>query len=209
MVGPASRLTLAFAAALAVASPHARAEELSVRGACRDGEPHGVYELSMPDGRVRVLGAFNRGKRTSSFLYWTSAGVRVAQIPYDEGEISGTVALWYASAPPGADARWKLQAAYAKGALDGPKRSWHPNGRPRGDYLYEKGVLVAAKAWTASGAALPEAAARAQAAKDLGEDARYYATLDAIVDRHLPSCPPSNGEPRHEGARQEPGGPAR
>ena len=185
MVGEAARLSLLVAAALALP---AHAQELAVRGGCRDGLPHGVYELSMPDGRVRVLGAFNRGKRTSSFLFWTSAGVRVAQIPYDEGVISGTVALWYANAPPGGDAPWKLQASYANGTLDGPKRSWLPNGRLRGDYLYEKGVLVDAKAWTAAGAPMPEAAARAQAAKDAEEDARIYATFGAIVDGHLPRC---------------------
>lgn len=185
MVGEAARL-IVLAAALA--APSARAQDLEVRGGCRDGRPHGVYELKAPDGRVRVIGAFNRGKRTSSFIFWTSSGVRVAQIPYDEGAISGTVALWYAGAPPGGDAPWKLQAAYANGTLDGPKRSWLPSGRLRGEYLYENGVLVAAKAWSASGAPMPEAAARAQAAKDLDEDRRTYATLDAIVDGHLPPC---------------------
>lgn len=186
MVGQAARLILAVAAC-AAALP-AGAQALAVRGGCRDALPHGVYELSMTDGRVRVLGAFNRGKRTSSFLFWTSSGVRVAQIPYDEGTISGTVALWYSIAPPYGDAPWKLQASYANGVLDGPKRSWHPDGKPRGDYAYEGGVLVTAKAWRVSGATMSDAAARAQAAGDALEDARYFATLDAIVDANLPKC---------------------
>ena len=50
------------------------------------------------------------------------------------------------------------------------------------------GVLVAARAWQASGVPLGEAAARAQAVRDAEEDARYYATLDAIVDANLPGC---------------------
>jgi antitoxin component YwqK of YwqJK toxin-antitoxin module len=183
----ASRRLIA-AAAVAMSLDAAAVETLNVRGACRDGVPHGVYELSMPGGRVRVLGAFNRGKRTSSFLYWTSSGVRVAHIPYDEGAFNGTVALWYASAAPGREPQQKLEAAYAKGALHGAKRSWYPNGRPRGDYGYDAGVLVTARAWQASGTPLGEAAARAQAARDAEEDARYYATLDAIVDGNLPGC---------------------
>ncbi len=186
--GAGGRSRFVVLATACVAAFAAHAQDFSVRGGCRDGVPHGIYELSTTDGQVRAIGAFNLGRRTSSFLFWTSGGVRVAQIPYDEGAISGTVAFWYANAPKGGDATWKLQASFAKGALDGPKRSWFPDGRLRGDYLYERGALVAAKGWTASGVSLPEAAARAQAAKDLVDDARAYAALDAIVDAHLPHC---------------------
>ena len=197
MAGEAARLIVLAVACSAASAGHA--QEFAVRGGCRDGVPHGIYELSNADGRVRAIGAFNLGKRTSSFLFWSPGGVRVAQIPYDEGVVSGTVALWYASAPPGGDAPWKLQASFAKGALDGPKRSWFPGGRMRGDYLYERGTLVAAKAWTDAGAPLSEAAARDQAAKDLVDDARAYAALDAIVERHKPDCAAPNGGSRREG----------
>ena len=189
MVGAAARLIVALS--LAAFAAAAIAETFAVRGSCRDGYVHGVYELRGGDGRLRVQGAFNRGARTSSFLYWTGNGVRVAHIPYDEGAIAGTVALWYAQTLPGQEARQKLEAAYAKGERHGVTRSWFPNGRPRGEYAYERGTLVAAKAWNALGVALAESAALAQASRDADEDGRYYASLDAIVDANLPACEPA------------------
>ena len=139
MVGEAARLAILVAAA-ALASP-AAAEPFDVRGACRDGEPQGIYELRETRGALRVLGAFSRGKRTGSFIYWTTAGDRIAHLPYDEGAISGTVALRYPGAAPGREPQQQLEAAYARGVPSGPKRSWHPDGSRRGDYAYERGGL--------------------------------------------------------------------
>ena len=194
MVGEAARLAILVAAA-ALAVP-AAAEPFDVRGACRDGEPQGIYELRETRGALRVLGAFSRGKRTGSFIYWTTAGDRIAHLPYDEGAISGTVALWYPGAAPGREPQQQLEAAYAQGAPSGPKRSWHPDGSRRGDYAYERGVLVAARAWRANGAALSDKDARAQAARDADDEAKTYATLGAIVDRNLPTCSRAPDAPR-------------
>ena len=193
MVGKASRLSVAFGLAALAAVAHA--ETYSVRGSCRDGYAHGVYELRDAAGKLRTQGAFNRGARTSSFIFWTSTGIRVAHLPYDDGAVSGTVALWYSQTLPGREARQKLEAAYAKGQRHGLTRSWFPNGRPRGEYLYESGALVSAKAWNAVSVALSDDAARAQAARDADEDAKYYASLDTIVEANLPACEPaaSNG----------------
>ena len=190
MVDKASRLILTFALAT-VAGAAAAAESFTVRGACRDGYVHGVYELRDAAGKLRVQGAFNRGLRTSSFLYWASNGIRVAHVPYDEGALSGTLALWYAQTAGNAPPRQKLEAAYAKGERHGTTRSWFPSGRPRGEYGYEHGKLVSAKGWNALGTPLAEDAARQQASKDAGEDAKYYDSLDAIVDANLPACEPA------------------
>lgn len=189
MVGKASRLIAACS--LAAVAAAASAETYVLRGACRDGYVHGVYELRDAKGALRVQGAFNKGLRTSSFLYWASNGLRVAHVPYDEGAISGTVALWYAQSPRGAPLKQKLEAAYAKGERHGPTRSWYPNSRPRGEYVYENGKLVSAKGWNAVGAALDAEAANAQAAKDAAEDAGYFKSLDAIVDANMPACTPA------------------
>ena len=193
MVGQATRLIVALALAACAAAAGA-AESFTVRGACRDGYVHGVYELRDAAGKMRVQGAFNKGLRTSSFLYWTSAGLRVAHVPYDEGAISGTVALWFSNASPSAPARQKLEAAYARGERHGTTRSWFPNGRPRGEYVYERGTLASAKGWNAVGTPLGDDAARRQAGLDVAEDATYFKSLDAIVDANLPACePPANG----------------
>ena len=189
MVGKASRLIAALGLA-AIAGSSAAAESFNVRGACRDGYAHGVYELRDAAGKMRVQGAFNKGLRTSSFLYWASNGIRVAHVPYDEGAVSGTVALWYAQSAPNTPPRQKLEAAYARGERNGPTRSWFPNGRPRGEYVYEKGTLVAAKAWNAIGTPLADDAARKQAAVDFGEDQKYFKSLDDSVDANQPACEP-------------------
>jgi len=101
--------------------------------------------------------------------------------------------MWYAYAAPGREPRQKLEAAYARGQLHGPTRSWFSSGRPRGEYAYENGTLVSAKGWNALGVALREGEAREQAQRDADEDAKFYASLDAIVEANLPACEPANG----------------
>jgi len=187
MVGPASRALLIGVTLAALASP-AVAQEFAVTAHCRDGQPHGAYELHGPNGVLRVAGAFNRGKRTSSFIFWTSGGVRVAHIPYDEDRLSGTLSLWYSEARPGRDPQQKLQSVYTEGRRNGTTRSWYPNGRERAVFQYDNGDLVEAKSWDASGATQSEREARSRAARDRDEDERYYASLDAMVTTHLPRC---------------------
>ncbi|MFO1317076.1 MAG: hypothetical protein U1F58_15895 [Burkholderiales bacterium] len=184
----AQRLTRIAAAFAALAAAVASAQDLTVDGSCRDGQPHGAYEVRGPAGAVRVVGAFAKGRRTGSFLFWSSGGARVAQLPYDDDVLSGTVALWYAPAGRSGDVRPKLEASYLHGRLSGLKRSWHPDGRLRAEYRYEQGALASARAFAASGKALPEGEARALAQRDLATDDQYYASLDAFVRAHLPHC---------------------
>ncbi len=142
----------------------------------------------MPDGTLRVAGAFTRGKRTGSFLYWSSAGVRIAHLPYDDDVLSGTVALWYSEGNARSEPGPKLEAVYAHGRRAGGVRSWYPNGRPRAEFRYERGVLAEARAWNAKGAKLTEAEARAMAARDVATDDQFYNALEAIVREHPPPC---------------------
>ena len=186
MVGTTRALIAALVAALATVS--ASAQDLQVHAACRDGAPHGAYELRASTGQLRVAGAFNRGKRTGSFIFWTRTGVRIAHIPYDEDRVSGTLSLWFLEAGPGGDPTPKLQAAFAAGRRNGVSRSWYPNGQPRAIYRYEMDELADARAWSAAGLPLPESEARELALRDREEDEKYYASLDAIVAGHLPAC---------------------
>lgn len=170
----------------------AAAQDLVIEGSCREGQPHGAYELRGPGGQVRVVGAFNRGKRTGSFLFWSSRGVRIAQLPYDEGTLSGTLALWWANGERNAEPKPKLEALYAQGFLSGTKRSWYPNGRVRAELRYERGLLVEARAYSEAGKPLADAEARALAANDLETDEKFYASLDAIIRANLPRCEPTS-----------------
>ncbi len=198
MVGEAADLTRrrgrARAAAamiggiLAGATSFAIAQPLVIGGSCRDGEPNGAYELRMPDGRLRVAGAFARGRRTGTFLFWDANGARIAVVPYEDEVRSGTVALWHPPARANADAPRRLEAAYVGGRLHGSKRSWHANGNPRTDLRYERGELVEARAWVEAGAPLSDAEARALAEVDLATDERFCATLESFVADHRPRC---------------------
>ena len=199
---PRRLICTALAAVALTAAGTAAAQALQASGSCRDGQPHGAYQLLGRDGTLRVAGAFNRGKRTSSFIFWSSRGVRIAQIPYDEGQWSGTLSLWYADAARGRDPQPKLEAAYTAGRRNGETRSWHANGKPRGVFTYERGVLVSARAWSVAGAPLGDAAARELAARDAGTDERYYESLEAIVNAHPPRCDEAGAPPRSANARR-------
>jgi antitoxin component YwqK of YwqJK toxin-antitoxin module len=180
---------LIVCAVATLASLAAAAQDLEVHAACRDGRPHGAYELRSTNGQLLVAGAFNRGKRTGSFIFWTRDGTRVAHIPYDEDQVSGTLSLWFQQGTAsGGEPQQKLQAGFAAGRRNGISRSWFPTGRPRAIYRYEADVLADAKAWSATGTPLSEGDARELALHDREEDEKYYASLDAMVLTHLPAC---------------------
>ncbi len=195
MVGQPPRLIRRAAGALAMAAMAAAADvaaqEYAIDAGCREGQPHGAYALRDGSGRVRVVGAFARGKRSGSFFFWSSAGVRIAQLPFDDDALSGTVALWYSTPDRTGEGQQKLEAAYAGGRLHGLKRTWYPDGRPRAEFRYDMGTLVDARAFNEAGGALSAAEAKALAASDLTTDERYYATLNDIVRSHRPRCVPA------------------
>ena len=188
--GKSGRLPYRGAVALLalVTAPLLAAHEFVVEGACRHGEPNGAYALRGADGRLRVAGAFAKGHRTGTFLFWSDRGSRIAVVPYDNGRKTGTIAVWYPPPAAGADAPRKSESAYVDDRLHGEKRSWYANGRPRTELRYERGELVEARAWSPAGAALSDLAARERAARDAATDEAFYATLEALVAAHAPKC---------------------
>ena len=197
MVVKASRLIVALAGcAFALAVAPALARDYIVVGQCRFGAPNGGYELRMPDGRLRVVGAFAQGHMTGTFIFWSAAGARVAVMPFDNDARSGTVALWYTPPDGRVEAGRKLEAPYVNDRPHGIVRSWHANGIPRAEYRYEHGVLSDARAWSDSGAPLADAEAERLAARDAANDEKFYASLVAIIRENLPPCDPErpNGD---------------
>jgi len=176
---------LVVAALLAVSESDA--QTFAVQGACRDGVPHGAWQLTDASGHLRVLGAFSRGRRTGSFIFWDANGARIAHLPYEEDAKNGTLALWYARGS-GVEGPQRLEAVYAAGRLNGVVRAWDSSGRLRGEYRYAAGTLAEAKAWDPRGRELAEQEARAQAAKDASVNESYLQTLEALVARHARSC---------------------
>ncbi len=188
MVGGARQIAaLAALITAAVVAPAVHsAEVLSAVGACRGGVPNGMYELRGEDGRLRVVGAFASGRKTGTFIFWTSGGARSAVIPYDNDARTGTVALWYTDARR--ELARKLEAPYNNNVLHGVLRSYHPNGAPRAEYRFDNGQLVSAQAWDARGAVLPEERARKLAAREVEAENRLLAQFDATIGANLPRC---------------------
>ena len=197
MVGAAPRLKPTLVGcALTLAAGQALAQPYVAVGPCRSGVPNGAYELRMPDGRLRVVGAFAHGRMTGTFIFWNAAGARIAVLPLDYDARNGTIALWYTAPDGRKEAGHKLEAPYIDDRPHGVKRSWHPNGAPRAEYRYEHGMLSAARAWSEAGTPLPDAEAVSLAARDAAADETFYASLLATVRENLPACDPDgpNGE---------------
>jgi hypothetical protein len=184
MVGTAGALALGLI--LAAAAPAASAETFSVVGACRAGLPNGAYELRMPDGRLRIAGAFAQGRKTGTFIFWTAGGARSAVIPYDDDAKTGTVALWYTAA--GHELARRIEAPYAYNQLHGIVRAFYSNGAPRAELRYEHGTMVVAEAWDQHGARLSPAQAQRLAVGEVRAAERVYSGLEALVHEHPPRC---------------------
>jgi antitoxin component YwqK of YwqJK toxin-antitoxin module len=185
------RIRLTLGLCVCAVAGIAPAQSYVATGQCRAGVPNGGYELRMPDGRLRVVGAFAQGRMTGTFIFWTSGGARTAVLPFDSDARTGTLALWYVAPDDRSEAGRKLEAPYIDDQPHGIKRSWYPDGTLRAEYRYEHGSLVEARAWTERGAPLPDAEARGLALRDADNDERYYASLVAIVRGNLPACGPA------------------
>jgi hypothetical protein len=177
----------------------ASAETYDVVGQCRSGVPNGAYELRTPDGGLRIAGAFSQGRMTGTFIFWGPRGARLAVLPFDSDERSGTVALWYTTPDGLSEAGHKLEAPYVDDRLHGIERMWYPDGTLRAEVRYDHGSLMEAKAWTPAGSALPEAEARDLAVRDARAQEQTYMSLVAMVRAHLPACEASS--PEKEGPR--------
>lgn len=190
MVGEDARLTRLLAGVLYVAASiaDAQAPVWIVDGGCRDGQPHGRYELRTAAGNLRVAGAFNHGKRTGSFIFWTSSGARIAHIPYDDDSRNGTVATWYGTRQPAVEPPRRFESMWRRGARDGLTRTWYVDGHRRSETEYAEGRLIDTVGWTDTGARMAERAARDIAERDAAAADAEYAALEALVRSHLPNC---------------------
>ena len=189
MVGKNAQLTLSVAMFVlgsgAVAAP---AEFYVVDGACREGVAQGRYELRTSSGTLRVVGAFNHGRRTGSFIFWEPSGARVAHIPYDDDARNGTLATWYEGAVKGAEPARRYESTWRHGARDGPTRTWFRDGHRRTEADFAQGALVTATAWSDAGTKLTDRTSREIVERDANAADTHYADLEALVQAHLPHC---------------------
>lgn len=159
-----------------------------ISGQCRSGRAQGAYVVHAADGRMRVQGAYNHGQRAGSFFFWSADGTRIAQLPFDDDVLSGTLSLWYDGA--GGEPLRKLEAAYRNGERDGPTRLWSADGRLRGEFEYAGGRLGSQRAYDDAGMPLPDEQARALAERERAETGRFVEDLLATLRRHPPDCHP-------------------
>ena len=189
MAGQAPRLTALLFALGALSGPCATAQPAQwlVDGSCRDGVPHGRYELRNGTGALRVAGAFSYGKRTGSFIFWTPSGARTAHIPYDDDARNGTIAAWYEGRRGDEPAR-HFESSWRRGIREGLTRTWYPDGHRRSEVEYVRGQVTKVSAWNDGGQALAESDARAIADEDAKDADAAYEALENLVAQHLPRC---------------------
>jgi hypothetical protein len=189
VVGTNARLTpLAVACWLAAGVAAAQSPGYLVDGSCRDGSPHGRYELRSSSGELRVAGAFNRGKRTGSFILWNDAGSRIAHIPYDDDVRSGTLATWYEARTGAAEPARRDESSWRRGSREGVTRTWYRDGHRRTEAEFERGAVVTSVGWADAGARLSDHAARNAVERDAAAADGQYVELEALVRTHLPHC---------------------
>ncbi len=190
-----ARLIRLLSAALCVAAGVASAQPPAwiVDGSCRDGQPHGRYELRTGDGELRVVGAFNHGRRTGSFIFWTASGIACRAHPLRRGSCATE------RSRPGTRRRHAARSRRASSSRsggeaqrDGITRSWYPDGHRRAEYRYERGAQVASVGWTDAGTRLTERAARELAERDA-------AVADAYLRRARSAGPQSSAALRLTG----------
>jgi len=189
VVGTNARLTpLAVACWLAAGVAAAQSPAYVVDGSCRDGLPHGRYELRSSSGELRVAGAFNRGKRTGSFIFWDDAGSRIAHIPYDDDVRSGTLATWYEARTRAVEPARRDESSWRRGSREGVTRTWYRDGHRRTEAEFERGTVVTSVGWADAGARLSDRAARNAVERDAATADGQYVELEALVRTHLPHC---------------------
>lgn len=189
MVGANARLTLLTVAWWAVAGlAAAQSPAYIVDGGCRDGVPHGRYELRSSSGTLRVAGAFNRGKRTGSFIFWDGSGARIAHIPYDDDVRSGTLATWYEARAAGAEPARRDESSWRRGIREGLTRTWYRDGHRQTEAEFERGLVVKSSGWSDAGARLADRAARDAAERAAAAAEDRYVALEALVRTHVPHC---------------------
>jgi hypothetical protein len=189
VAGQGARLT-PFLLALVVAANAAGAQPPAwiVDGNCRDGTPHGRYELRTGSGELRVAGAFNHGRRTGSFIFWMASGSRVAHIPYDDDVRNGTLATWYEARAAGAEPARRDESTWRRGVREGLTRTWYRDGHRQTEAEFEHGIVVTSAGWADAGARLSDRAARDAAERAAAAAEQRYVELEALVRTYVPHC---------------------
>ena len=144
----------------------------------------------MPDGRMRVLGAFAKGRRTGHVPVLGGDGRAHRGHPLRRRrEDRHRRALVCAGDPA------RRAAAQARIRVFGRRAARHRRGRgtrtasARAEYRYERGELAAARAWSEIGRAVAGARGAPLAERDRATDANLYAEFEQI-DRREPAALP-------------------
>jgi len=119
------------------ASPDCR-PGLVLRGACRDGAPHGVWLARDPEGRIVAREEWSAGMREGLWTTFYATGAKEEEGRYRDGLREGEWISWY---PTGVV---RERGSYVAGARDGAWYAWFETETKVS--TYEGGRLVAT-AW--------------------------------------------------------------
>jgi antitoxin component YwqK of YwqJK toxin-antitoxin module len=169
----------------------APAPQYEVKGACKDGQPDGPYELRLASGGpLQATGPFEAGARSGLFTFYDSDGRKIAEVPYRLDQIDGMVKLWYPAATPGTAEQGprKLESLFAAGVRDGLTTAWYADGARRAELVYMNGVPRRAQYWSPAGENVigPEGAKRAEEGEKVDLD--LLIALDKLPREHPIRC---------------------
>jgi antitoxin component YwqK of YwqJK toxin-antitoxin module len=116
-----------------------------VRGRFRKNKPHGPWTLYHANGQIAAEGMMYEGAKDGVWRTWSPEGRLLSEVTFEPrriestdwmagmgggGGLGGAGGMGGLAAPPAAVVDYVT-------LLQGPARSWHPNGQPRLDGRYE------------------------------------------------------------------------
>jgi hypothetical protein len=167
-----------------------------------DGKPEGLFELRTPDGKVQVRGNFEQGRKTGTWIFADSGGVKVAELTYRDGLRDGPFQMWYGSfAFPESAGKDKLAATFDADQLDGDKTRWRKDGSPECKTRFDHGTIINAECWDGNGVQKSQSDSLKMARDELKADEEWFKEMDGWIDGSIRAAK-SDGAERPNTASQ-------
>lgn len=151
-----------------------------------DGKPEGLFELRDSRGNVQVRGNFQQGRKTGTWIFSDSGGIKVAELTYRDGLRHGPFRMWYGSlAFPESAGKDKVAAAFDGDQLNGDKTRWRKDGSPECKTRFDHGAIINVECWDANGLQMSEAESLKITREELKADEEWFKAMDDWIDGSL------------------------
>ena len=160
-----------------------------MEAACDGILADGGYRASTDDGVVRITGEYRQGKRSGTFTIYDPAGVKLIQLPYQDGLLNGTIRAWYTPGTSNlSESQPKLLSEVLDDVVEGQYKTWYPDGTKRSSALINEGTVTSFEAWGPDGSPLEIKDQLAFLDADIEADFVYYGQLEQVLNSYPPDC---------------------